>query len=152
MTALADEYVACYSAQRVLDLTQVDVPEAITNSTSRLEKAVLAAILDFERNVGISFDATDQDHLTIGVEGVDAWLVRRAPPARRSETPLNLWRGELRVEAERRSQHAFSPKTDSAYTPSNEPIGRPPLDNISFDRLRMDPPRSSNLNRTDRGW
>ena len=56
MSALADEYIAVYGADRVLNLSNPSSPESGTNDTTRIEKAALAAIKDFETIVGITFD------------------------------------------------------------------------------------------------
>ena len=151
MTALADEYIAAYAADRALNLSNPSEPNAASNDLARIEKAALAAIRDFELIVGISFDSTNQEHLTACVDGVDGWLIKRSPSMTKDGVSLPEWRKGLEAERLRTSAAAIVPKTASNYTPSTEPIGRPPLDDVSFERLRMRSPRSSPQNNS-RDW
>ncbi len=150
MSALADEYIAIYGSDRIINISNPSSPESATQDTTRIEKAALAAIKDFETIVGISFDETDQEHLTICVDGVDAWLDFRTPSIKGGKQARKDYREELEAVRLRKSAHAIAPKTNSNYVPSTHPTGRPPLDSVSFDRLRMNPPRTSSVN--DRNW
>ena len=76
MGALATEFEATYSEERVKQLSNPDAGHSASKDSGRITKAETWATERFERKVQIAFDSTDQSHLNIGCLYMEAILVQ----------------------------------------------------------------------------
>jgi hypothetical protein len=75
--ALIDEVTDRIGAQRLVELTNPQLPSATTIDTTRLARAVTDTVGEFQRQTGETYDANDAFHVSICVDGVICLLQRR---------------------------------------------------------------------------
>lgn len=145
MADLATEVQNRYSAEKLIQLTNPDLPNASSVDSTRLANAVLDVIADFDIIANTTFDQTDTRHIAVGCEGVILKLQMRQ---------LNVDPSDLRkqwnemLEALGQSvggRDKTQPVTDAVATPSSEQaetgqVVRPLFDRSRFDRALPQPP------------
>lgn len=139
--ALADRWSDFVSTQRAVELTNPD-GVATTVNTTRLNTAASYASGDFATYVGVDYDDTDASHQAIAIQGVELYLMFGVGQLTQSQfrAARNEWIVDLRNLAKRYSEYIPDPQTDSNYTPSTPPTGRPPLDTSYWNSRRLQPP------------
>lgn len=140
--ALADRWRDFVSDQRAIELTNPDSTSGTVNTT-RLNTAASYASGDFATYAGVDYDDTDTSHQAIAFQGVELYLMNACGLLTGGDFRAAKadWIGELRELARRYSEFIPDPISDSNYTPSQRPTGRPPLDEAYWDSRRVQPPR-----------
>lgn len=120
--SLLSECQARYSNKFLIDLTNPQDRNATTIDTTRFGLAVVDVQTDFRLYAQITFNETDQTHLSIGVKGVIGYLMERV-----SQTPdqaqrlLREYRNQLSqlalVGARRRIRPQSQPTTETTCPP-----------------------------------
>ena len=142
--ALIDRVTARLSADRQLNLSNPDVPGAITNDLTRLQAAADDAEGIFETVVGVDYDDTNASHVAYAVDGVDLILrVRQSGRSPFTDPTVTEWKRSLRELAGTEGRATFAPKATTGYTPSTPETGRPPFDQRNFDDIRVRAPRQN---------
>lgn len=150
MADLATEVQARYSAEKLIQLTNPDLPNANAIDTTRLANAVADVIADFDIIANTTFNQTDSRHIAVGCEGVILKLQMRQ---------LNVDPSDLRkqwnemLEALGQSiggRDKTQPVSDAVAVPSSEQAEsgqtvRPLFDRTRFDRALPQPPGSGNF-------
>lgn len=135
MAALDVEVQARYSNEKMVQLTNPDVPNAQVVDTARLANAIRDVISDFNVHANTVFDQTNDDHVATGCEGVIIKLQMRQ---------LNVDPSDLRkqwidmLEALGQSvggRTKTQPTSDAVAEPSQDPQGSRP----AFDPTRFTP-------------
>ena len=145
--SLLSEVQLRFSAQRLVELTNPDDGSGSLNLT-RLGSAIADAKSEFFRRVGVPFDETDADHISVGVKGVLAYLneYRGLPRSDVAKTAIEEWRESLKIFA-RTVDGALkwvTPVTDSTYQPTFPPPDtRPAFDDQRLQDYRLEPRRNS---------
>lgn len=148
MSVLSDAVQARYSVEKMVQLTNPDVPNATTVDTTRLLAACDDVIADFDLVANTTFDDTDSRHVKVAIEGVILTLQMRQ---------LNVDPSELREQwdnmLERLGQSIggrtkTEPTTDAVAVPSDESSEsgetvRPLFDRTRFDKLVPNSPGSA---------
>lgn len=148
MADLATEVQNRYSGEKLIQLTNPDVPNASAIDTTRLANAVADVIADFDIIANTSFNQTDTRHIAVGCEGVILKLQMRQ---------LNVDPSDLRkqwndmLEALGQSvggRDKTQPTSDAVAVPSSEQSEtgqtvRPKFDETRFDKAYPKPPGSS---------
>ncbi len=150
MATLDVEVQNRYSAEKLIQLTNPDVPSASAIDTTRLLNAVADVIADFDIIANTTFTPTDARHIAVGCEGVILKLQMRQ---------LNVDPSDLRkqwndmLEALGQSvggRDKTQPTTDAVAVPSSEQAQtgqtvRPLFDRTRFDRGYPQPPGASDF-------
>lgn len=150
MADLATEVQARYSAEKMIQLTNPDLPNASSVDTTRLANAVADVIADFDIIANTTFSATDTRHIAVGCEGVILKLQMRQ---------LNVDPSDLRkqwndmLEGLGQSvggRDKTQPVSDAVAVPSSEQSDtgqtvRPLFDRTRFDRSYPKPPGASDF-------
>jgi len=140
--SLASAFIARYSEQRVLNLTQADAAGETAYSSTKLATACTDAEGEFVTLVGVDFDDTDNRHLRVAVQLVEAILLEYGA-ASQEEADRARTRAEKAAVALRKttSRSRMLPETDSPFTPTTTPSGtRPRVDREDFGTSIPNPP------------
>jgi hypothetical protein len=141
---LATEVQARYSAEKIAQLTNPDVPNALTVDTVRLANAVRDVISDFNVHANTVFDQTNDDHIATGVEGVILKLQMRQLNADPSDL-RKQWIEMLEALGQSvGGRTKTQPVSDAVATPSADEVGsHPEFDRSRFDHLTPNSPGGS---------
>ena len=123
--ALVDDFETSYSAQRVIELTNPDLPSATTKDSTRLSTAATHAQARFEVIVGKTYDSTDSAHVTYAVPGVAIILQRYSDePIDSIERKLRNWEDTLKPLRMQQVNFIPLPDTTSNLVPTRETTDR----------------------------
>jgi hypothetical protein len=149
--ALIDEVKKRVSAQRLIELTNPDEPNAATINDTILGYAINDTKAAFKTFVGVTCDDNDATHIAYAVDGVVIFLMTRAErwnnATREAEEKWYDKLDTLRLTVG--GNIRLSPQTDSEMTPSKDKRGvsttivRPSFDPSKFDSIRPKPPFGS---------
>lgn len=150
MADLATEVQARYSAEKMIQLTNPDVPAATTVDTTRLANAVIDVISDFDMIANTTFDQSDARHIAVGCEGVILKLQMRQLNVDPSDL-RKQWNEMLETLGQSIGGRTKTPPTsDAVAQPSSEQAEtgqtvRPLFDRSRFDRAYPNPPGASDF-------
>lgn len=144
--ALTDKVTARYSAQRMVELTNPDVPGAVALNAVRLAAAAADASGDFMRIVGLAYDDDNAAHVSPAVRRAHALLLRYMDPAGAfTQQEIDGSEQDMKDLRERLGAGArFTPVTDSVLTPSlpdtssGDPV-RPDFDPENYGDYQVGP-------------
>lgn len=133
--SLAAKFQARYSAKRVLQLTNPDLPASTaTVDTDRLEAAADDAEAEFLALAGVTYDDDNARHVAAAVLGVEWRLMKAA--AFKGDEVKQAWE-DFKAACDRFAltgggRDRIQPTSSSVLTPSDETTGARP----DFDRGR----------------
>lgn len=140
--ALTDRVTARLSAQRLIELTNPDVPGATAEDTVRLDLAATDTQADFETYAGVVYDDADARHVSVGVDGV----IYRLTAAAGLVAPEieKRWLDRLAALRLVTGANRITPVTTSSLTASRESTAggavRPDFDPDNLGDLQLRPP------------
>lgn len=137
--ALVDEVIARWSTQRLRELTTPDDNTATAYDATRLAKAAMDAKNEFLRRTGVTYDETSNEHHTVGVKGVLAYLLefRGMAGSEAGRNAIQEWRDALQAWARTGggANQVVQPMTNSYLQPTTEGLDR--VTRPDFDRSVM---------------
>lgn len=136
MGALLTAFQGRISAERRKNLTNADVTTATSENTTISGYAETDVSSTFLHMTGVAFDATDAEHIAIGVKGMLYFLYtyKGLPLDKAGEAAKRDWESACERFTHTRGALAWqSPITDSTLAPSRDPAGALPY----FDRKNI---------------
>ena len=141
--SLSSQVTGRYSTQRIRQLTNPDNPSASSSDTTRLNYACADVTGDFITYAGLTYDDTDAQHVSVGVEGVIALLTVRMG-TKGGEALVEAYRKRLEQLRLTTSGDRIDPGTNTMLTPTNPgsdgTVVRPPFDTDNWRGVQVDPP------------
>jgi len=140
--ALEDKVIVRLSANRLLQLTNPDVPGATARDDDRLEAACADAESYFEIETQVVYDDTNPRHVAYAVRGAVLFLEKYlGAPDDIIESKIRQWRDDMQTTFANLAGATFTPIGTSNYIPSRAEEGRPPFDQRNWDDYRIASPR-----------
>lgn len=147
MGALLTAYQARIPSQRRIELTNQGDETATTENTTVSGAAETDAANEFVHRTGIVFDATNTEHLTLGVKGLVYFLYtyRGLPLTKAGEAAKADWTDSCGAFARTRGSLAWqSPQTTSKLDPTDDQVNaKPYFDPRNLRGLVPRPPHSA---------
>lgn len=145
--ALTTQTTNRYSSQRLINLTNPDLPTATSVDSTRLGLAADDVESDFHSIVGRSYDesaSTAAQDIGVAVEGVIAKLMMRSSGGEAARSAHEEF-----IERLKGLRKRIVPKSTSMLTPTEEDRGtgqtvRPHFDRAKFDKFVPEHPRADN--------
>ena len=142
---LQSETTARISAQRIINLTNPDLPSATSADTTRLGLACTDVESHFRTYLGRDFDSSNPEDVSIGVDGVLAVLMMRMASGGESASSAH----ESYITRLKDHRKRVIPKSSSKLTPTEEDRGtgnpvRPAFDLRNFDDFVPESPHGNN--------
>ena len=122
------------SAQRIINLTNPDLPSATSADTDRLGYACTDVESDFQTYLGRVYDDDNAADVSIAVDGVVAKLMMRMGSGGESASSAH----ESYIERLKDHRKRVVPKSSSMLTPTAEDRGTGDIVRPAFDRRKFD--------------
>ena len=141
--SLSSQVTGRYSSVRMRQMTNPDNPSAASVDSTRLNYACDDVTGDFVTYAGLTYDDTDAQHVSVGVEGVIALLTVRMG-TKGGDALVEAYRKRLEQLRLTTSGDRIDPGTNTMLTPTNPgsdgQIVRPPFDTDNWRGVQVDPP------------
>ena len=145
---LQSNTTARISAQRIINLTNPDLPSATSADSGRLGLACTDVESDFQTYLGRAYDDDNASDVSIAVDGVVAKLLLRMGSG--GDTATQAHEGYLERLKDHRKR--VVPKSSSKLTPTEEDRGTGDLVRPNFDRRKFDDFVAESPHGTNRRW
>ena len=132
--ALSTHVTNRVSSQRLIALTNPDLPTATSNDTARLGYACTDVESDFETYLGRAYDDDTAGDVSIAVDGVVSKLMLRMASGGESANQAH----ESYIERLKDHRKRLLPKSSSMLTPTKEDRGTGNTIRPNFDRSQFD--------------
>ena len=138
--SLLSEYQSRYSTQRRVEISNPQLSSATTVDSARETLASTDVQAAFKMR-GITFDTTIDTHVSVGVAGMEARLLKITGQPGGSDAWSDWMTDELKLLAETTSRDRISPTTDSLLSPTQDTLGDLPVsDRKNFKDYVTDAP------------
>ena len=140
--SLSSQVTGRYSSVRMRQMTNPDNPSAASVDSARLNYACDDVTGDFVTYAGLTYDDTNAQHVSVGVEGVIALLTVRMG-TKGGDALVEAYRKRLEQLRLTTAGDRIDPGTNTMLTPTNPgsdgTIIRPPFDTDNWRGVQVDP-------------